>query len=190
MTPNEYVMLRFLATFIKEMAETVTACGMKPCVWEGFHKVTNDIVPKNVTVMVFDSSYQLAPSLCESGFEVVNCAWFPLYVVIPYWIYTQKDCFDWDVNSFGTINELSPYKNGVMRFDGLNIKGGQLCSWGDGLKCEYKDPEVGLAKELEEITERLPALAENTWNREKRRDYGDFVRIMNEHRAKIKKLLD
>lgn len=190
MTPNEYVMLRFLATFIKEMAETVTACGKKPCVWEGFHKVTNDIVPKNVTVMVFDSSYQLAPSLCESGFEVVNCAWFPLYVVIPYWIYTQKDCFDWDVNSFGTINELSPYKNGVMRFDGLNIKGGQLCSWGDGLKCEYKDPEVGLAKELEEITERLPALAENTWNREKRRDYGDFVRIMNEHRAKIKKLID
>ena len=48
----------------------------------------------------------------------------------------------------------------------------------------------GLKKELEEITERLPALAENTWNREKRRDYGDFVRVMKDHEAKVKKLLD
>ncbi|MBQ4066092.1 MAG: family 20 glycosylhydrolase [Clostridia bacterium] len=190
MTPNEYVMLRFLATFIKEMAETITECGKKPAVWEGFNKVTNDIVPKNVTVMVFDSSYQLAPSLCEAGFEVINCAWFPLYVVIPYWIYTQKNCFDWDVYSFGTINENSPYKNGYMKFDYIpNIEGGQLCSWGDGLKCEYKDPEVGLAKELEEIVSRLPAVAENTWNREKRRSYEAFLIAMEELSEKVKKLL-
>jgi len=190
MTPNEWVMLRFLATFIKEMAETITECGKKPAVWEGFNKETNDIIPKNVTVMVFDSSYQLAPSLCESGFEVINCAWFPLYVVIPYWIYTQKDCFDWDINSFGTINELSPYKNGSMRYDSLSsVGGGQLCSWGDGLKCEYKDPEVGLAKELSEIEKRLPAVAENTWNREKRRDYGSFLMAMENLSEKVEKLL-
>ncbi len=190
MTPNEWVMLRFLATFIKEMAETITACGKKPAVWEGFNKETNDIVPKNVTVMVFDSSYQLAPSLAESGFEVINCAWFPLYVVIPYWIYTQKNCFDWDVYSFGTINENSPYKNGYMKFDYIpNIGGGQLCSWGDGLKCEYKDPEVGLAKELEEIEKRLPAVAENTWNRTKRVSYESFLCAMEELSEKVEKLL-
>ena len=181
MTPNEYVMLRFLAHFIKEMANTVTECGKKPAVWEGFNKVTNDIVPKNVTVMVFDSSYQLAPSLVQDGFEVINCTWFPLYVVIPYWIYSQKDCFEWDVNSFGTINEMSPYKNGTMRFNDLiGIGGGQLCSWGDGLKCEYKDPEDGLRQELKDIVKRLPAVAENTWNREKRRDYGSFLEAMEE----------
>lgn len=191
MTPNEYVMLRFLATFIKEMAETITACGKKPAVWEGFNKVTNDIVPKNVTVMVFDSSYQLAPSLCEDGFEVINCAWFPLYVVIPYWIYTPKNCFDWDVNSFGTINELSPYKNGVMRYDSLpSVGGGQLCSWGDGLKCEYKNPDDGLRQELADIAKRLPAVAENTWNREKRRNYESFLVAMDEHSAKVAKLLE
>lgn len=190
MTPNEWVMLRFLATFIKEMAETITACGKKPAVWEGFNKETNDIVPKNVTVMVFDSSYQLAPSLTESGFEVINCAWFPLYVVIPYWIYTQKDCFDWDVYSFGTINENSPYKNGYMKFDHMpHIGGGQLCSWGDGLKCEYKDPEVGLAKELCEIKKRLPAVAENTWNREKRCGYDSFLMAMEKLSEKVEKLL-
>ena len=190
MTPNEWVMLRFLAYFIKEMAETITACGKKPAVWEGFNKETNDIVPKNVTVMVFDSSYQLAPSLAESGFEVINCAWFPLYVVIPYWIYTQKNCFDWDVYSFGTINENSPYKNGYMKFDYIpNIGGGQLCSWGDGLKCEYKDPEVGLAKELCEIKKRLPAVAENTWNREKRVRYEDFLCAMDELSEKVEKLI-
>ena len=191
MTPNEYVMLRFLAYFIKEMANTVTECGKKPAVWEGFNKETNDIVPKNVTVMVFDSSYQLAPSLTESGFEVINCAWFPLYVVIPYWIYTQKNCYDWDVYSFGTINENSPYKNGYMKFDPMpGIGGGQLCSWGDGLKCEYKDPEVGLAKELSEIEKRLPAVAENTWNREKRGSYESFLVSMEELEGKVRKLLD
>lgn len=191
MTPNEWVMLRFLAYFIKEMAETITECGKKPAVWEGFNKETNDIVPKNVTVMVFDSSYQLAPSLCEAGFEVINCAWFPLYVVIPYWIYTKKNCFDWNVYAFGTINENSPYKDGFMQYNYLDgIQGGQLCSWGDGLKCEWKDPEEGLAKELCEIEERLPAVAENTWNREKRICYGDFLASMEELSGKVKKLLE
>ncbi|MBQ2730340.1 MAG: family 20 glycosylhydrolase [Clostridia bacterium] len=191
MTPNEWVMLRFLATFIKEMADTITECGKKPAVWEGFNKETNSIVPKNVTVMVFDSSYQLAPSLVQDGFEVINCAWFPLYVVIPYWIYSQKDCFFWDVNSFGTINEMSPYKNGTMRFDDLTgIGGGQLCSWGDGLKCEYKNPEDGLNQELRDIVKRLPAVAENTWNREKRRDYASFLEAMEELGDKVAKILE
>ena len=190
MTPNEYVMLRFLAYFIKEMANTVTECGKKPAVWEGFNKETNHMIPKNVTVMVFDSSYQLAPSLAESGFEVINCAWFPLYVVIPYWIYTQKNCFDWDVYSFGTINENSPYKNGYMKCDPIpGIRGGQLCSWGDGLKCEYKDPEEGLAKELSEICKRLPAVAENTWNRDKRINYETFLVAMEDLSKKVEKLL-
>ena len=77
-----------------------------------------------------------------------------------------------------------------MKYNYLpNIGGGQLCSWGDGLKCEYKDPEVGLAKELEEICERLPAVAENTWNREKRCSYGDFLESMEELKAKVEKLL-
>ena len=190
MTPNEWVMLRFLATFIKEMAEAITACGKKPAVWEGFNKETNDIIPKNVTVMVFDSSYQLAPSLCESGFEVINCAWFPLYVVIPYWIYTKKNCFDWNVYAFGTINENSPYKDGFMQYNYLNgIQGGQLCSWGDGLKCEWKNPEEGLEKEFYEICERLPAVAENTWNREKRVSYESFLVAMEELKEKLDKLL-
>lgn len=190
MTPNEYVMLRFLAHFIKEMANTVTECGKKPVVWEGFHKCTNDMIPKNVTVMVFDSSYQLSSSLIESGFEVINCTWFPLYVVIPYWSYSQKDCFNWDVRSFGTINNMSPYNNGSMRFDSADgIIGGQLCSWGDGLKCEWKDINEGLERELHEIADRIGAMAENTWNREKRRDYIAFLDAANATAHKLGKLL-
>ncbi len=192
MTPNEYVMLRFLAHFIKEMADTVTACGKKPVVWEGFHKVTNGMIPKSVAVMVFDSSYQLSSSLIEDGFEVINCTWFPLYVVTPYWVYTAKDCYDWDINSFGTINEMSPYKHGTMRFNNADgILGGQLCSWGDGLKGDknFKTPEEGLSDELGKIIERLPALAENTWSREKRRDYVSYLAAFEKTDAKLKKLL-
>ena len=54
-------------------------------------------------------------------------------------------------------------------------------------KREYADRK--LSKELEEITERLPALAENTWNREKRCNYGEFLESMEELSAKVEKLL-
>lgn len=168
MPGREYLMLRYLAHFIAKNAEAVKSCGKKAIVWEGFNKATNDMIPKDVSVMVFDSSYQTADSLYQAGFNVINCSWFPTYVVTPCWYYGKDDCFKWDVYSFGTINDLSPYRNGVMRyFPDDHFVGGQLSSWGDVIEKDFPSVEAGHKDELEKILDRLPAIAENTWNKEK-----------------------
>lgn len=174
MTSNEYLMLRYLAHFIAENAKTVISCGKRPIVWEGFHKVTNGMIPEGVTVMAFDSSYQLASSLCAGGFNVINCSWLPTYVVVPTWYYSEKDCFDWDIFSFGTINEQSPYANGMMHMPETPMMvGGQLSSWGDSVEKGFPTPEAGRDEEMSKVRRRLPYISENTWNKAKRTDFAD-----------------
>lgn len=180
MNSNEYIMLRYLAHFIAENAKTVIACGKKPIVWEGFHKATNDMIPKDVTVMVFDSSYQLASSLVAGGFKVINCSWLPTYVVTPTWYYSERDCFNWDIFSFGTINEQSPYANGMMHMpETPMIIGGQLSSWGDSVEKAFPTPEDGRADEMLRVRRRLPYISENTWNKARRADFDDVSAVVD-----------
>lgn len=172
----EWVMLRFLAHYIAENAKAVIEMGKTPIVWEGFHKTTNNMIPKEVKVMVWDSSFQLASSLIADGFEVINCSWLPTYVVTPLWVYSEKACYEWDIRSFGTINDASPYGNGTMRMpESSNLIGGQLNSWGDFVEKTdyYENGALGRADGLKSVAERLPFISENTWNKEKRKSYED-----------------
>ncbi len=174
MSQPEWVMLRYLAYYIAENAKEVISMGKTPIVWEGFHKATNDMIPKEVKIMVWDSSFQLASSLIESGFEVINCSWLPTYVVTPLWVYSEKDCYNWDIRSFGTINDASPYKNGTMRIEASrNIIGGQLNSWGDFVEKTdyYETGALGRVDGLRSVAARLPYISENTWNTDKRKTY-------------------
>ena len=174
MSQPEWVMLRYLAYYIAENAKEVISLGKTPIVWEGFHKATNGMIPKEVKIMVWDSSFQLASSLIADGFEVINCSWLPNYVVTPLWVYSKKDCYNWDIYSFGTINDASPYKNGMMRMErSASIIGGQLNSWGDFVekKDYYESGELGRADGLRSVAARLPYTSENTWNTDKRKTY-------------------
>lgn len=176
MSQPEWVMLRFLAHYIAENAKEVISHGKTPIVWEGFHKATNGMIPKEVKVMIWDSSFQLGASLMADGFEIINCSWLPTYVVTPLWVYSCKDCFNWDIRSFGTINDASPYGNGMMRLpENKLIIGGQLNSWGDFVeKTEYyENGAKGREDGLRTVAERLPYIAENTWNVEKRKNYDE-----------------
>ncbi|MBQ8474139.1 MAG: family 20 glycosylhydrolase, partial [Clostridia bacterium] len=187
MSQPEWVMLRYLAHYIAENANQVLEMGKTPIVWEGFHKATNDMIPKGVKVMVWDSSFQLSSSLVASGFEVINCSWIPTYVVTPLWLYSKKQCYDWDITSFGTINDASPYQNGMMKMEsGNNIIGGQLNSWGDFVEKAdyYEHGSIGRYDGLMKVTERLPFIAENTWNVDKRNDYNS-VCAAAEHIAEL-----
>lgn len=183
MSQPEWVMLRFLAHYISENAKEVIAHGKTPIVWEGFHKATNSMIPKEVKVMVWDSSFQLGASLMADGFEIINCSWLPTYVVTPLWVYSQKDCYNWDIRSFGTINEASPYGNGMMRLPENKLTiGGQLNSWGDFVEKNeyYENGAKGREDGLRTVAERLPFIAENTWNVEKRKSFDD-VKTAAEH---------
>ncbi len=176
MSQPEWVMLRFLAHYIAENAKEVISMGKTPIVWEGFHKATNHMIPKEVKIMVWDSSFQLAASLINDGFEVINCSWLPTYVVTPLWVYSEKDCYNWDIRSFGTINDASPYKDGMMRLPYSDkLIGGQLNSWGDFVEKTdyYENGSLGRADGLRTVAARLPYIAENTWNTEKRKSYAE-----------------
>ena len=187
MTQAEYVMLRYLAYYIAENAKAVLEMGKTPIVWEGFHKVTNDMIPKEVKVMAWESVFQFAASLVEGGFEIINCSWLPTYVVTPIWVYSEKDTYNWDIASFGTINDGSPYKNGIMKMQSRkNIIGGQLNSWGDFVEKKeyYETGAKGRADGLKSVADRLPFIAENTWNVDKRKTF-DEVKEAADHAKEL-----
>ena len=165
---NEYTMLRYLAHFITKMAEAVRECGKKPIVWEGFGKHVNDMIPKDITVMLWDGGYQTGPSLVAAGFNIINCSWIPNYLVVPTWDYSPRQCYDWDLYSFGSITDWSTYYGAITRLNPTaQIIGGQMCVWGDTVGTAYPTLEDGLADEENKVMERIGYIMENAWNCEK-----------------------
>ena len=55
------------------------------------------------------------------------------------------------------------------------VEGGQLLAWGDRIMNAFPDDlRAGVRAEQKLLEERVPALAENTWNREKLSDFAEF----------------
>lgn len=163
---------RFLVHYINKMAEVIIDEGRMPLVWEGFSDQVNKYADNRVSVMVFESLYQLASSYVKNGFNVINCSWRPTYVVVPDYFWGKDQCYNWDVGTYSAVHPQSPYYGGYFRMDSKDgTLGGQLNAWGDFLGKYENGPEM----ELEKIREDLPAIAENTWNNEKRGDYMHFL---------------
>ena len=66
---------------VDRVTRAVLAKGRKPIVWEGFTSEGTEMLSRDITVMVFQSTYQTAPSLVSQGFPVINTSWQPLYIV-------------------------------------------------------------------------------------------------------------
>ena len=163
---------RFLVHYINKMAEAIIEEGRMPIVWEGFSDQVNKYADGRVTVMVFESLYQLASSYVKNGFNVINCSWRPTYVVVPDYFWGKDECYNWDVGTFSAVHPQSPYYGGYFKMDSKNgISGGQLNAWGDFLS----KLENGLSEEFVRIREDIPAIAENTWNNTKRGDHMHFL---------------
>ena len=54
------------------------------------------------------------------------------------------------------------------------VLGGQLLAWGDTIPTSFPSVAEGIAEERRLVAERMAALSENTWNREKLRSYAEF----------------
>ena len=63
-----------------------------------------------------------------------------------------------------------------------NIIGGQLNSWGDFVenKDYYESGAVGRADGLRSVAIRLPYIAENTWNVDKRKSYDEVKEAVDQ----------
>ena len=163
------------ATFVKHTCEAVLSCGKTPVVWEGFREEVNHLIPREAVIMSWENLYQTTPQLRDAGFRLVNCSWSPMYIVHPAAAWSPKEIFDWNVCSWTPVHPDSPYHGTTLTIEPTEqVEGGQLLAWGDHIVREFPDIIEGVRGEQRKVEERTPALAENTWNRQKVSDFDEF----------------
>ena len=178
------------AHFISKMADVCFAKGKQPIVWEGFGKVVNEKVSKDILVISWENYYQVTPELLEAGYQIVNCSWSPMYIVTPLTMWKPEEIYDWSIYKWAAIHPGSPYYQKTYEAPkDAPILGGQLCAWGDHIKTQYETVAEGIGEELHYVVERIPMLAENTWNVEKLKKYDEFATVVESLQPKIKKHL-
>lgn len=175
--------------FVVKMAEAVFSTGRTPVVWEGFPEYMNDMIPRDMLVMSWENYFQLTPSLLNAGFTIINCSWNPMYIVTPEPVWPPKELYDWSVYKWMPVHPESQLKGiGYKAEPTEQIIGGQLLAWGDRLP-GFATPEEGADAELALLKERIPYLAENTWNREKKLPFEIIEQTVKYTNARLDKIL-
>lgn len=149
--------------YVGRVCKTVLSTGKTPIAWEGFHKESNDNVPKETLVMVFESYYQLAPELAEAGFRVLNASWQPVYIVAPWRKWSPEEILTWDKYIWDHWWEGSPaHENRIHLSKDAACDGGALCAWGDYLM-GYESSRLACQLEFKTVIPRLAAVSEKLW---------------------------
>ena len=172
---------RILAKFVAKLSDIVLSHGKTPVVWEGFCKDVNYLVPHTTEVFSWENYYQTTPELIEEGYTIINGKWSPNYIVSPKVMWSVKECFDWDVNTYRPVHPASPYIGSTLKvpFYDKTI-GGQLLSWGDfGAVSDH--PRRHIITEFRDVAIRAAATAENTWNIRKRTSFDEFEKSLEVH---------
>jgi hexosaminidase len=154
--------------FIVRMNEIVKKHGKKTLVWEGFHKEGKTEIPRDVTVMVFESLYNIAPDVVAQGYAVINTSWKPLYVVNnrkwpPEYIY------GWNMDRWENWwDQSKAFKHPITVAPTPLVLGAEMCAWEQAEKTEVPS-----------LRQRLPAMSERLWNPDAGRSFQDFsVRLL------------
>lgn len=176
-TDKRYLAERMLANFVQKMADAVMAKGKRVMAWEGFAPCVNEFVSKDIILHSWENFYQTTPQLLAGGFRIINSSWCPMYVVTPAAYWSQKDVFDWSIYRWRPMHPDSPYRGITAEIaPDERVLGGQLLAWGDSIASSFATVAEGIAEERRLVAERMAALSENTWNREKVRTFADFGR--------------
>lgn len=152
------------AHYLQRMTDYVLSRGVTPVIWEGFSEEYNHLISKNVIVIAWESYYQLAPQLLAGGFTLINCSWKPLYICTPGKYWSPAEILDWDIYRWQHWwpNSIAS-KQDIVVADTAPILGGQICAWGDQL-VGWASNEEACRAEYALMRQRIPALAEKTWN--------------------------
>lgn len=156
--------------FVNRLAFFVKKRGRRPMAWEGprlgegEHKVDTDVLHVNWRTVDFPAQQML-----DAGYQVVNAAWDPMYIVdhYPRTMFTAvpvKRCYEWDVQVFKHVNHGMPTfakphrtktKEGILGF---------MMPWWEGRQ--------------ENVTKlcvpRVAAVAATAWNPDGERDFVGF----------------
>jgi len=164
--------------FIVRMNEIVKKHGKKTIVWEGFHKDGKTDIPRDVTVMVFESLYNIAPDLVAQGYSIINTSWQPLYVVNQR-NWSPEYIYGWNMYRWESWWEQSKaYGKPITIAPTPQLLGAQLCAW-----------EQAEEIEVPSLRRRLPAMSERLWNPDANRSYQDFAARLDVTDASLAKLL-
>lgn len=148
--------------FINRMNDIVKGIGKKSLIWEGFHGLGagKEQIAKDITVIVWNTTYNPPDALVRNGFRIINSTWIPWYTVGAMNLATRPEqAYAWDLNH---------WKHWDSNIEGLTIEktasiiGGQLSFW------EQTHYQV-----IPVLHSRLPVLAERLWNNANR-DYSSF----------------
>ena len=150
------------ADFVGRVTDYVLSKGRRPIVWEGFAKEFSHKISKEVIVIAWESYYQYPDDLVEEGFDVINCAWKPLYIIAEcqhsygnknlYWDVT--DILKWNVYEWQHWWEKSAASLNPFHLPPTEqVLGAGLCSWEQTYECE-----------IAEVVARLAALSERVWS--------------------------
>ncbi len=163
------------SNFIMEVADEVKRQGKKVVCWEGFAKSQNNLVSKDILMISWENYYQIAPDLLEGGFNIINASWNPMYIVAPNIKWTVEEIFNWNIYTFTPVHPESPFygRSEVISKDS-HVLGGQLLAWGDKIAELFPIIDEGVKIEQQLVAERMPCLAENTWNKEKVVTFEEF----------------
>lgn len=166
--------------FIVRMNKIVKKHGKKTLVWAGFkrdNKGEKVKIPKEVTVMAWESEYYDPNLLLADGYPVINASFKPLYIVnnrkwpVEY-IYTSWNEKRWE---YGT--NFAPQFQGTETKTNKGILGASLCAW-----------EQSTLVELRRARKRMAAFGEKMWGTAS----GDFVEFearMQQMDQKLDKIL-
>lgn len=152
------------------------ARGVRTCVWEGpkpgtgDNKVDTDVLHLNWRTIEFP-----AQDMLDQGYEVVNAAWDPLYVVdhYPRTMFTAVDlerCYDLDLTRFAHVNHGMPTFANPHRTRNADGILGFCMPWWEGR-------EENL---LDLCLPRLFAASCAAWNRAGERDFESFLQRLTD----------
>jgi len=164
--------------FLVRMNEIVKKYGKRMIVWEGF-KVTGTIaIPKDITVMEFESFYELPQNYVAAGYKVINTAWQPLYVVNDR-NWSPEKILSWNMYRWEHwVPSSAAYGKGIDVPPTPLVIGAEMCSW-----------EQAANIEISTLRQRLAAMSERVWNHKTRRTFADFSARLQSTDAKLTKLL-
>lgn len=148
--------------FINRMHEGVKKAGKKTIVWEGFAKEGNHIIDKDITVMAWETLYQLPQDILDAGFKTLNVSWKPLYVVNER-KWEPEDIFNWNIFRWENFWQVAPSFNPIQLDEHPGIIGAMMASW--------EQPEH---VQLSSLRHRIPALIEESWGHSKKIPFSNF----------------
>lgn len=166
--------------FIYRITEMVLDMGRTPIVWEGFPTSGNHKISKDVIVAEWECAYNLPEDLIEAGYKFTNVSWQPLYIASEQeasWDY--KEILKWNIYNWQHFYEGSAALGGMVIDPSDYVIGAEMPVW------RYR---AGDDATYTEIMERLPALAQKTWNIRGNFSFAEFVRSLELNSAILKKM--